>query len=192
MIDADCRLRRLRGCVAAAAAAAARAPADADATASQPAAGPRPPRPPAAQPCQLIGQLRPPPPGDWRQADGAKYRGMLACDGCGGCSRPASPQVSSATICSVPPWPATWQMNASTIIMPCNYTGFQDPATTAGWGIVDFVSCASQTCASAVASAGARQMHHACAHWCRRIGATISPAGPLPPQWTMTNGNWRK
>jgi hypothetical protein len=93
MIDADCRLRRLRGCVAAAAAAAARAPADADATASQPAAGPRPPRPPAAQPCQLIGQGRPPPPGDWRQADGAKYRGMLACDGCGGCSRPASPQV---------------------------------------------------------------------------------------------------
>jgi hypothetical protein len=38
----------------------------------------------------------------------------------------------------VPPWPATWQMNASTIIMPCNYTGFQVPSTTAGWGIVDF------------------------------------------------------
>lgn len=29
-------------------------------------------------------------------------------------------------------------MNASTIIMPCNYTGFQDPSTTAGWGVVDF------------------------------------------------------
>ena len=34
--------------------------------------------------------------------------------------------------------PATWQMNASTIIMPCNYTGYQDPSTTAGWGVVDF------------------------------------------------------
>ena len=40
--------------------------------------------------------------------------------------------------CPLPPWPATWQMNASTIIMPCNYTGYQDPSTTAGWGVVDF------------------------------------------------------
>ena len=40
--------------------------------------------------------------------------------------------------CALPPWPATWQMNASTIIMPCNYTGYQDPSTTAGWGVVDF------------------------------------------------------
>lgn len=40
--------------------------------------------------------------------------------------------------CRVPPWPATWQMNASTIIMPCNYTGYQVPKTVAGWGIVDF------------------------------------------------------
>ena len=29
-------------------------------------------------------------------------------------------------------------MNASTIIMPCNYTGYQEPSTTASWGIVDF------------------------------------------------------
>jgi hypothetical protein len=29
-------------------------------------------------------------------------------------------------------------MNASTIIMPCNYTGYQDPSTTAGWGVIDF------------------------------------------------------
>lgn len=29
-------------------------------------------------------------------------------------------------------------MNASTIIMPCNNTGFTDPKTTLGWGIVDF------------------------------------------------------
>ena len=32
----------------------------------------------------------------------------------------------------------TWAMNASTIIMPCNNTGFTDPQSTKGWGIVDF------------------------------------------------------
>ena len=38
-------------------------------------------------------------------------------------------------------WPRmqqTYQMNKSTIIMPCNNTGFTDPATTLGWSIVDF------------------------------------------------------
>lgn len=29
-------------------------------------------------------------------------------------------------------------MNLSTIIMPCNDTGFTDPQSTLGWGIVDF------------------------------------------------------
>ena len=33
----------------------------------------------------------------------------------------------------------TWVMNKSTIIMPCNNTGFTDPNTTLGWGVVDFV-----------------------------------------------------
>ena len=32
----------------------------------------------------------------------------------------------------------TWVMNASTIIMPCNESGFTDPLSTVGWGIVDF------------------------------------------------------
>jgi hypothetical protein len=32
----------------------------------------------------------------------------------------------------------TWMMNKSTIIMPCNNTGYTDPSTTLGWGIVDF------------------------------------------------------
>ena len=32
----------------------------------------------------------------------------------------------------------TWMMNASTIIMPCNNSGFTDPESTAGWGVVDF------------------------------------------------------
>ena len=40
--------------------------------------------------------------------------------------------------CKLPPWPSTWAMNASTIIMPCNYTGYQVPETVSGWGIVDF------------------------------------------------------
>ena len=29
-------------------------------------------------------------------------------------------------------------MNLSTIIMPCNDTGYTDPKTTLGWGVVDF------------------------------------------------------
>ena len=32
--------------------------------------------------------------------------------------------------------PPTYQMNMSTIIMPCNYSGFTDPKTTVGWAIV--------------------------------------------------------
>eukprot|EP00928_Gymnodinium_smaydae_P014621 TRINITY_DN15384_c0_g1_i5.p1 TRINITY_DN15384_c0_g1~~TRINITY_DN15384_c0_g1_i5.p1 ORF type:complete len:405 (+),score=26.89 TRINITY_DN15384_c0_g1_i5:232-1446(+) len=32
----------------------------------------------------------------------------------------------------------TYMMNKSTIIMPCNITGFTDPQSTRGWGIVDF------------------------------------------------------
>ena len=38
----------------------------------------------------------------------------------------------------VPQMQQTWLMNASTIIMPCNDTGFTDPASTKGWSIVDF------------------------------------------------------
>lgn len=33
---------------------------------------------------------------------------------------------------------ANWALNRSTIIMPCNSTGLLDPATTAGWAVVDF------------------------------------------------------
>ena len=46
-----------------------------------------------------------------------------------------------AAMAQVPSRPATWLMNASTIIMPCNYSGFTDPTTTAGWGVVDFGEC---------------------------------------------------
>lgn len=37
-----------------------------------------------------------------------------------------------------PKMPPTWQMNLSTIIMPCNDTGYTDPQSTLGWAIVDF------------------------------------------------------
>lgn len=33
---------------------------------------------------------------------------------------------------------ATWVMNQSTIIMPCNNSGFTDPETTKGWSVIDF------------------------------------------------------
>eukprot|EP00658_Telonema_sp_P-2_P085890 TRINITY_DN9895_c0_g1_i5.p1 TRINITY_DN9895_c0_g1~~TRINITY_DN9895_c0_g1_i5.p1 ORF type:complete len:460 (-),score=90.67 TRINITY_DN9895_c0_g1_i5:266-1645(-) len=36
------------------------------------------------------------------------------------------------------PYKQTWLMNLSTIIMPCNNTGYTDPSSTLGWGIVDF------------------------------------------------------
>ena len=44
---------------------------------------------------------------------------------------------------TLPRMKQTWQLNLSTIIMPCNNTGFTDPNTTLGWGIVDF-DCACE------------------------------------------------
>jgi len=38
----------------------------------------------------------------------------------------------------IPARKPTWQMNQSTIIMPCNNSGFTDPKTTAGWAVIDF------------------------------------------------------
>jgi hypothetical protein len=32
----------------------------------------------------------------------------------------------------------TYQVNKSTIIMPCNNTGFTDPTSTVGWSVIDF------------------------------------------------------
>ena len=42
------------------------------------------------------------------------------------------------SLSQVPHGPPVWQMNLSTIIMPCNNTGWTDPASTKGWGTVDF------------------------------------------------------
>ena len=39
---------------------------------------------------------------------------------------------------AVPPWPPTWQMNLSTIIQPCNSSGYFDPEAAAQWGVIDF------------------------------------------------------
>ena len=44
----------------------------------------------------------------------------------------------TVVVAQVPSGPPTWQMNRSTIIMPCNNTGFTDPKSTAGFGVVDF------------------------------------------------------
>ena len=38
----------------------------------------------------------------------------------------------------LPKFPHTYQMNKSTIIMPCNGTGPTDPQSTKGWAYVDF------------------------------------------------------
>lgn len=48
---------------------------------------------------------------------------------------PTHAQLGIPSIC---PYPVTYQMNKSTIIMPCNKSGFTDPESTKGWGIVDF------------------------------------------------------
>ena len=42
----------------------------------------------------------------------------------------------SATV--LPSKPPRYQMNHSTIIMPCNNSGYMDPARTVGWSIIDF------------------------------------------------------
>ena len=45
-------------------------------------------------------------------------------------------------------------MNKSTIIMPCNNTGFTDPESTKGWGIVDCASLPSLLALPADPAAG--------------------------------------
>lgn len=46
--------------------------------------------------------------------------------------------AATLALAQVPNRPPTYLMNASTIIMPCNSSGFTDPASTKGWGVVDF------------------------------------------------------
>jgi hypothetical protein len=42
------------------------------------------------------------------------------------------------TLAQVPDRPPTWVLNQSTIIMPCNNSGYTDPKTTVGWSVIDF------------------------------------------------------
>lgn len=44
----------------------------------------------------------------------------------------------SGVVGQIPNRTATYVMNQSTIIMPCNESGFTDPATTVGWAVIDF------------------------------------------------------
>ena len=50
----------------------------------------------------------------------------------------AAAVLAASAAAQVPTWPQTWQMNKSTIMMTCNYSGLVDPSTTAGWSIVDY------------------------------------------------------
>ena len=38
----------------------------------------------------------------------------------------------------MPPWPPTYNMSLSTIMMPCNYSDFMDATFSSRWGLVDF------------------------------------------------------
>jgi len=46
--------------------------------------------------------------------------------------------LSNLAHCQVPSRSPTYVLNQSTIIMPCNNSGYTDPATTAGWAVIDF------------------------------------------------------
>lgn len=56
----------------------------------------------------------------------------------GSASRAALMAALSATVMAqVPSWPATYQMNRSTIAMVCNNTGYVNPLSVEGWSILD-------------------------------------------------------
>ena len=44
----------------------------------------------------------------------------------------------SSTFAQLPTTTPSYQLNASTIIMPCNNSGYTNPKTTIGWSIIDF------------------------------------------------------
>jgi hypothetical protein len=47
-------------------------------------------------------------------------------------------QLPHSAVGELPSRPPQYQMNLSTIIMPCNNSGYTDPKSTVGWAIVDF------------------------------------------------------
>ena len=50
---------------------------------------------------------------------------------------PHQPPPLSA-VGQLPDKPPRYMMNQSTIIMPCNNSGYMDPKRTVGWSIIDF------------------------------------------------------
>jgi hypothetical protein len=49
----------------------------------------------------------------------------------------ASTTLPGTADAQLSPWPQTWTLNQSTIIMACNYTGDLDPSSTANYSVVD-------------------------------------------------------
>ena len=114
-------------------------------TNSRPPAAP----PPAPGPCGMLAAGS-------RQMGAPLATLALAAASCVRAAAPHSHSIASAAAAGNPappcsdwpqscpgtvpraPYRQTWQMNLSTIIQPCNDTGFRDPETTKGWGIVDF------------------------------------------------------
>ena len=47
-------------------------------------------------------------------------------------------ELPLAAVSQLPSAPPRYQMNLSTIIMPCNNSGYMDPQRTVGWAIIDF------------------------------------------------------
>ena len=43
-----------------------------------------------------------------------------------------------ASLAYLPPYPPTWQLNKSTIIMSCSFNGTLDPSDFDGWAIQDY------------------------------------------------------
>ena len=55
-----------------------------------------------------------------------------------GCTVLVYALTPSVAMAVMPKFPHTYQMNKSTIIMPCNSSGVTDPQSTKGWAYVDF------------------------------------------------------
>ena len=47
-------------------------------------------------------------------------------------------ELPQEVVGKLPNQPPRYQMNKSTIIMPCNNSGYMDPKRTVGWSIIDF------------------------------------------------------
>ena len=82
---------------------------------------------------------------------------------------------------AVPPWPATYALNASTIVMPCNESGLLAGAATAGWHIKSFDWANARGAWSAHRPMDADEMLLAQA----RLSAESDPSGH---SWVYRNG----